>query len=107
MQGLTLVINDTHLTVTWDPPLMPNGPGIVRYSVTLSGINLVNSQAIEIDFSSVNVTQTIYSTLHSPLPYSNYTAVVTAFTSAGFGLESTFTVQTPEAGMLPIHNTNC
>ena len=85
VRELNLVVTASHLTVTWDPPLMPNG--IVSYDVLLSGVNLANDMLIDISDSSVNVTQTMYSTPHSPLPYSNYTAVVTAFTSVGFGPE--------------------
>ena len=75
---------------------MPNG--IVSYNVLLSGVNLVNDTLIDISDSSVNVTETMYSTPHSPLPYSNYTAVVTAFTSAGFGPEEVDSELTPAGG---------
>ena len=82
VEDLRLVINDSHLTVTWDVPLMPNGV-ISVYRVMLSGINLVDS--LEIVNSSMNVTQTMYTVAHSSQPYSTYTAEVAAFTSAGFG----------------------
>ena len=55
------------------------------YSVTLSGINLVNNDSLEIDNSTVNVTETMYTVAHSSQPYSTYTAEVAAFTNAGFG----------------------
>ena len=84
VEDLSLVISDSHLTVTWDVPLMPNGV-ISLYSVMLSGINLVNNDSLEIVNSSMNVTQTMYTVAHSSQPYSTYTAGVAAFTSAGFG----------------------
>ena len=64
--------------------MTPNGV-ISLYSVMLSGINLVDSQSIEISNSLMNVTQTMYTVAHSSLPYSNYTAEVSAFTAGGFG----------------------
>ena len=75
---------------------MPNGPETVSYSVSVSGINLVDNQMIAITSSAVNVTETMHTI--DILPYSNYTAEVVAFTSAGFSPSRTATIQTPEAG---------
>ena len=99
VRELSLAVNSSHLTVTWDAPLMPNGV-IMLYSVMLSGINLVDSQSIEIANSSMNVSETMYTVAHSSLPYSNYTAVVVAFTGAGPGPKEEDTVQTAEEGQL-------
>ena len=73
--------------------------GVIRlYSVILSGINLVDSESIGIADSSVNVTETMYTVAHSSPPYSNYTAGVAAFTSAGFGPVRMVSEQTPAEG---------
>ena len=77
---------------------MPNG--VVSYTVTLSGINLVNNSTIDITSNTATLMETMYTIEHSSVPYSDYTAVVVAMTSAGPGPESTLTVQTSEAGML-------
>ena len=94
--GLSLNVNASHLIVTWIVPMTPNG--MVRYDVILSGVNLVNNMPIDISSSSMNVTETMYTVAHSSLPYSNYTAMVTAFTDGGFGPVSTVTEQTPVDG---------
>ncbi len=99
MQGLDLVVNDAHLIVTWMVPMMPNGV-IIGYNVTLSGINLVNSMEIEIDPNSTVINETSYTMDHTSIPYSNYTAVVFASTSAGDSTDETFTIQTPEEGII-------
>ena len=75
---------------------MPNGPENITYSVSVSGINLVNNQMIVITSSAVNVTDTMHTI--DIFPYSNYTAEVVAFTSAGSSPSRTATIQTPEAG---------
>ncbi|XP_064396511.1 phosphatidylinositol phosphatase PTPRQ-like isoform X3 [Halichondria panicea] len=95
VQRLALVVNDTHLIVTWIAPMSPNGV-IIGYNVTLSGINLVNSMEIGIDPNSVIVTDTSYTVAHTSIPYSDYTAVVFASTSAGDSTEETVTEQTLE-----------
>ena len=96
MVGLSLNVSASHLTVTWDVPMMPNG--IVSYNVMLSGVNLVNNMPIDINNNLMNVTETMYTVAHSPQPYSTYTAEVAAFTSAGFGPVTTVTEQTPVDG---------
>ena len=98
VQGLNLAVNDNDLTVTWTAPTVLNGD--VSYNVTLSGINLVNDNLIVITPDPVTVTDTMYTVAHSSLPYSNYTAVVVAFTGAGPGPEEEITIQTAEEGQL-------
>ena len=97
VRELTLTVNASHLIVTWDVPMLPNGM-ISLYSVMLAGINLVDSESIEIDDSSVNVTETMYTVAHSSLPYSNYTAQVSAFTIGGFSPAVVDFEQTPAEG---------
>ncbi len=99
MQELELVVNNTHLIVTWMAPMMPNGV-IIGYNVTLSGINLANSTEIGIDPSSAIVTDTSYTVAHTSIPYSDYTAVVFASTIAGDSTNETSTIQTPEEGTI-------
>ncbi len=99
VQELSLVVNGTHLTVSWDPPLLPNG--VVSYNVTLSGVNLANNEAITISANSAIVDETSYTVAHSSISYSNYTAIVFASTSAGDSTMETVTKQTPEDGNLP------
>ncbi len=96
VQELSLVVNGTHLTVSWNPPLLPNG--VVSYNVTLSGVNLANNEAITISENSAIVMETSYTVTHSSIPYSDYTAVVFSSTSAGPGSMTTVTEQTDEEG---------
>ncbi len=75
-----------------------NPNGVVSYSVTLSGVNLVDSMEIVIDPNSAIVMDTSYTVAHSSIPYSDYTAIVFASTSAGDSTMETVTKQTPEEG---------
>ena len=77
MRSLSLSINGGQLTITWQAPSMANGPESITYSISVSGINLVNN---DISSSTVNVMDTMHTI--DILPYSNYTAEVVAFTSA-------------------------
>ncbi len=95
--GLALDVTGSQLIVSWDTPSTPNGV-ITGYNVTLSGVNLVNSMEIEIDPNSAIVDETSYTVDHSSIPYSNYTAVVSASTSAGDSGVEMVTIQTPEEG---------
>ena len=105
VQVLRLVVYSDNLTVTWDPPVMPNG--VVSYNITLSGINLVDSSPIDITSNTATITDTMYTVAHSSIPYSNYTAVVVAFASAGASAERTVTEQTSEAGKDQYLYTHC
>ena len=98
MRELSLSITDDQLIVTWLAPLMPNGPGTINYNVTLSGINLVDNSPINITSYISTVTDTMHTVSHSSLPYSNYTAVVVAFTGAGASEQRAVSVQTAEEG---------
>ena len=96
VRELALNVTDNQLIITWETPSIPNG--VVSYNLTLSGINLVDMSPITITPNALTVTDTMYTVDHSSIPYSNYTAVVVAFTSAGASPERTVTEQTPEAG---------
>ncbi len=98
MLALGLIVTASEITVSWDPPLLPNG--VVSYSVTLSGVNLANNEAITISTNSAIVNETSYTVDHTSIPYSDYTAIVFASTSAGDSDVETVTVQTPEDGMI-------
>ncbi len=96
--GLALNVTGSQLIVNWNPPSTPNGV-VINYNVTLSGINLANSKVIEIGPNSAMITMgTSYTMDHTSIPYSRYTAVVFASTSAGPGPTTTVIVQTPEEG---------
>ncbi len=97
MVGLALNVTGSQLIVSWDTPSTPNGV-ITGYNVTLSGVNLVNSMGIGIDPNSAIVMETSYTVAHSSIPYSDYTVVVFASTSAGPGPLTTVTEQTDEEG---------
>ncbi len=96
--ALGLIVAASEIAVSWNPPLLPNG--VVSYNVTLSGINLANNEAITISENSAIVDETSYTVAHSSIPYSNYTAIVFASTSAGDSGGETVTEQTPEEGMI-------
>ena len=95
--GLALSVTGSQLNITFDTPSTPNGV-IIGYNVTLSGINLVNNEVIEISESSAVTNETSYTVAHTSIPYSNYTAVVFASTNVGPGPITTVTEQTPEEG---------
>ncbi len=75
-----------------------NPNGVVSYNVTLSGVNLANNQPIDMASISAIVDETSYTVAHSSIPYSIYTAIVFASTSAGDSTMETVTEQTPEDG---------
>ena len=97
VQQLNIMVNDTHVIVTWDAPTDPNG--VVSYNVTVSGINLLNNASV-LASTTVILAETEYIDPHTSVPYSEYTAVVVPQTSAGSGPSQTDTVQTPEAGSI-------
>ncbi len=83
---------DGLITVTWSEPEETNG--IVRYVVTLIGVNRINgsiflSESLEVSNLEVNVTRRIFS---------EYRVTVTPQTGAGMGPVSMETLTTPEEG---------
>ena len=77
----------TSITVTWDPPAIPNGI-ISIYQVQVAIINAndatLNSTKVNKITKEKNVTATMLTT-HELLPSTRYAVVVKAFTSAGSG----------------------
>ncbi len=96
--NLMLMMTDSSLTVTWDPPSMPNGD--LTYTATFSytdlatGINdtVLTMQTTEEDDRSVTYTS-------APLePYARYDVVVIASTSVGNSDPATASVFTAQGG---------
>lgn len=102
VQAPNIMVNDSHVTVTWEPPTNPNG--VVNYSVTLMGINLLDNSSV-LDSTTVDITATTHIIEHISIPYSLYTAQVVPHTSAGNGPSNSATSTTPEAGNS--HKTTC
>ena len=97
MLRLDVNVTSDQIMVTWMSPSKPNG--VVNYNVTLSAVNLVNGQPpIVINQPSAVVTDTMYTVNHISVPYSSYTVMVFASTSAGNSDTEMVTIQTPEAG---------
>ena len=88
--------NDTHITVKWSAPATPNG--VVNYTVVLEARDLVFSNTVTI-ISEV-VTQLFLIEELLVQPYTEYTAVVTARTSAGEGESTMGANVTDEAGTI-------
>ena len=101
VQQLNIMVNDTHVIVTWDAPADPNG--VVSYNVTVSGINLLNNASV-LTSTPVGLAETEYIVSHTSVPYSEYTAVVVPQTSAGSGPSEMLSTQTDQEGDL-IHTT--
>ena len=97
VQQLNIMVNDTHVIVTWDAPTDPNG--VVSYTVTVSGINLLDNASV-LASTTVIVTETEYTIPHTSVPYSEYTAVVVPQTSAGSGPSEMLSTQTVQEGDL-------
>ena len=77
----------------WDEPTNPNGV-ITSYNVTVYQTDDPN----DIIFSDSAVTATTVTESVMALPYTNYTVVVTASTSAGEGEEESVIDTSPQAG---------
>ena len=90
-----MLLNDTHISVSWKPPTSPNG--IVSYQVDIRETSLLSNDDIVI-LSVSNVTELELLVEYSIKPYSLYTTDVTSYTSAGSGETEMVTIQTPEEG---------
>ena len=80
------------LIVTWHEPQYPNGIITVyefRLIQTKTGGEVFSDDSLVVP----NVTESVM-----VLPFTNYTVSVSASTSAGQGDETTFTVESPQAG---------
>ena len=91
---MNILSNITHITITWDPPIQPNG--IVNYTVLLQETDLLLSTTEDIILEEVAV---LYLTItRMTKPYREYTATVTAQTSAGMGDDAVGVLRIPEGG---------
>ena len=85
---------DLNVTISWEEPLEPGGD-IVAYSYRLVETNTPDSVTI----MEANATMTLSVTQPVTVsPFTNYTATVVAYTSAGRGPDETITRLSPEAG---------
>ena len=83
------------VTISWQPPQYPNGE-IITYRYSLVETNAPNTVII----SDTNTSGTVLSIEHNVTvsPFTNYTATVVAFTSAGGGDPVIQIALSPEAG---------
>ena len=82
------------VTISWQPPQYPNGE-IITYRYSLVETNAPNTVII----SDTNTSGTVLSIEHNVTvsPFTNYTATIVAFTSAGRGEPVMEVVLSPEA----------
>ena len=82
------------VTISWQPPQYPNGE-IITYRYSLVETNAPSTVII----SDTNTSKTVLSIEHNVTvsPFTNYTATVVAFTSAGSGELVTQVALSPEA----------
>ena len=83
------------VTIDWSAPLEPNGIVVGFY------YSLHESDATEFVISRTNTTLTSVQQNVMVAPFTNYTAVVQAFTVGGDGPEEMVEVLSPEAGIVP------
>ena len=84
---------DIPVSISWQPPEYPNGE-IVAYSYRLVETNAPNTNII----LDMNTTQLSIQRSVTVAPFTNYTATVVAFTSAGSGESVMNVALSPEAG---------
>ena len=89
----------------WDEPIYPNGE-IESYEVTVVQTDNPSNDVYSNNVTDLSVTESVM-----VLPFTNYTVSVAASTSAGQGEESTFTIESPQAGtynnVYTYHNIYC
>ena len=83
---------DLNVTISWEAPLEPRGV-IQRYNYRL--VETDNAMNIVIDDNTTDMSVECSVTV---FPYTNYTATVVAFTSAGGGEPVLQVALSPEAG---------
>ena len=86
--------NDTHITITWDPPANPNG--LVSYSISMTEIDLLSGESVMVFTDVVSEPGLVLEFL--VMAHSEYTINVTSQTSAGVGETETYTFQTQQQG---------
>ena len=81
------------VSISWQPPEFPNGE-IITYNFRLVETN-VNDTVISANITGLSVQQSVM-----VAPFTNYTATVVAFTSAGSGDSVMDVALSPEASKL-------
>ena len=84
---------DLNVNISWEPPAYPNGV-ILGYNYTLMETSNPNNTVVE--YTNTALLSVEHSVMVSP--FTNYTATVVAFTSAGRGESVMDVVLSPEAG---------
>ena len=87
-------LNDTHIIVTWSPPLIPNG--VVSYIINVQRRSLLTNTNNTV-ITDLTVTELEVS-LENPEAFSDYSISVTSQTVAGTGVTQTVVIQTPQRG---------
>ena len=93
--GSTTRLYTLDMTIAWEQPITLNG--VITYEVTVAQTD--NSSAIVYSNTGITVTSVGQSVM--VLPYTNYTATVTASTSAGQGDPESVVEISPQAGKHP------
>lgn len=97
VRNLTVSYNETHITVTWMEPDMPNGE--ISYNVSVFGMDLATNEVVfDEAIGSVTVTEIVFE--HDVEPYALYVIEVVSITGAGPGNTTTDGFETPEGGTL-------
>ena len=81
------------VSISWQPPQYPNGE-IITYRYSLMETNEDETVVIDANTTNTSVQQSV-----TVSPFTNYTATVVAFTSAGSGDSVMRVALSPEAGM--------
>ena len=82
---------NSSVSISWQPPEFPNGE-IITYNYRLMEMN-ENDTVISANITGLSVEESVIVT-----PFTNYTATVVAFTSAGSGESVMEVALSPEAG---------
>ena len=94
MQNLSVVLNDSHIAVLWEPPAFPNG--IVTYFVAITEMDLFSTEITSLFNDDTAELELIFE--YAVVPYSEYNINVTSQTSAGLGETEQLVLQTSESG---------
>ena len=89
-----MVLNESHIAVTWKTPASPNG--IVTYIVTITEMDLLSTEIITLFDNNTPELELIFE--YAVRPYSEYSINVTSQTIAGLGETEQVMLQTSESG---------